>query len=133
MAEPNRITSQNDEWPYSPKFHEFADFLGLPAAKDSKGVYWRGDSKLAKKIEEIYAWGKYASGSEDIVDVMLAVRRLQRDLGINWKGLTLIDHLWGWVQLDTKGQKLTEEIGKVNKEKQLYQNPPELKEEENGR
>lgn len=130
--EPNRVTSANqDEWPYSPKFQEFANFLGLPATKDAKGVNWRYDKKTAEKIEELFAWGKDKSGSEDIVDVMLAVRALQRDLGVNWKGKTLVDHLWGFIKLDTKNAGLDKEKLRVEKEMELYKNPPQQEQPEN--
>lgn len=119
------------EWPYSPRFQEFADFLGLPSNKDSKGIDWRHDEKTAKKIEEIYAWGKNHSKSEDIVDVMLSVRQLQRDLGVNWRGKTLVDHLWGWTQLDTQKQDLQKQTEGLDKEMELHKNPPpqEIKQE----
>jgi len=39
MAEQGAPTkSRADEWPYSPKFQEFATWLGLPAGKDSKNI-----------------------------------------------------------------------------------------------
>lgn len=115
-----RDTLTKDEWPYSPKFQEFATFLGLPAEKDAKGVNWRQDKKMANKMEALYAWGKYRAESEDIVDVMLAVRQLQKDLGVNSRGKTLVDHLWGWTQLDTKTDKLAKQMERIEKEKTLY-------------
>ena len=121
----------NHKYPYDPKFQEFADFLGLPSAKDATGVYWRGNDNVAKKIEELYVWGKEKSKSEDMVDVMLAVRSLARDLGVNYKGKLLVDHLWGFTQLDTKNAKLDSEKLRVEKDMELYKNPlpPSVEEE----
>lgn len=116
-----------DEWPYSIKFHEFATFLGLSSDKDAKGVNWRYDKKTAKKIEELYIWGKRKTGSEDPLDIMIAVKQLNRDLGITFRGKKLVDHLWGYTQLDTKTISLDEAREKVEKEKSLY-----VEKEENG-
>ena len=130
MADTGRNTSMADEWPYSPKFQEFATFLGVPAGKDSKGVNWRHDKKTADKIEKIYAWGKFKSGSDDIVDVMYAVKELRRDLGANFRGITLVKHLSGWTDLDTKTLRLKEEGERVEKEKELLQDPEQPSQEE---
>ena len=129
MGEPNRITRDSDkEWPYSPKFQKFADFMGLPATKDSKGVNWRYDEKTAKRLEEIYLWGKEVADSEDPVDIMYAVNNLRKELGVNWKGKTLTDHLWGYIRLDIKDKLLDKTKMNIAKEKELYQNPPKPEE-----
>ncbi|MHA2069399.1 MAG: hypothetical protein ACXABY_33985 [Candidatus Thorarchaeota archaeon] len=114
-----------DKWPYSPKFQEFATFLGVPASKDAKGVNWRYDKKFARKIEDIYKWGKLYSKSEDPLDIMLSVKQLTRELGVSFRGKTLVDHLWGFTQLDSKTIKLRDEIDQIDKEKQLYEDPIE--------
>jgi len=117
---PNRQTKSDNEWPNSPKFQEFANFLGLTPNRDAKGIDWRYDSKVAKKIEEIYAWGKLRSDSEDPLDIMLEVKRAIRDLGVPYRGKTLVDHLWGWTQLDSKAKGLADEAVRIEKEKELY-------------
>ena len=134
MPDPATLTDHTrlstDEWPYSPKFQEFATFLGLPADKDSKGINWQHDKKTADKIEQIYAWGKARSKSDDPVDVMIAVKQLTRDLGVTFRGKPLVDHLWGWARLDTKSIRLEEKQEGIEKEKSLYQES--LEKEEDG-
>jgi len=126
---PTRETRVSDDWPNSPKFQEFATFLGLPAEKDARGINWRHDKKTAQKIEEIYAWGKLVSDSEDPVEIMLSVKQAIRDLGVQVRGKTLVDHLWGWTQLDSKAQGLRNQIDKIDKEKQLYELYDEITED----
>lgn len=116
-------TRLDDEWPYSPKFHKFADFLGVPSTKDSKGIYWRGDSKLAKKMEELWMWAKERIGSDEPIDIMYAVNQLRKDLGVSWKGKTLIEHLWGWTQLDTKKIAIEKDKELIDKEMEIYKEP----------
>ena len=99
-----------NEWPYSPKFHDFSSFLGLPAAKDSKGIYWRGDERTAKKMEDIYGWGKAKSKSKDHEDVKLSVKKLQGRIGVNWRGKLLVDKLWEYVRMDTQKTQLTKAL-----------------------
>ena len=134
MAEPKTLLDQtridSDEWPRSPKFQKFADFLGLPAAKDSKGVYWRGDAKLAHKMEQVWAWAKEKIQSDDPIDIMYAVNQLRKELGVNWKGKTLVDHLWGYTQLDTKKVIIEKDREKIDKEMEMYKEPPEPEREE---
>ena len=110
-----------EEWPYSPLFHDFATFLGIPTLKDPKGTYWRGDKKTADKIEEIFAWGKRASGSKDPVDVKLAVKALIRHLGVTRKGKELVEHLWGYLRLSHEQERITKEM-------KLYEERKEVKE-----
>src|SRR3990167_5674063 len=121
MAEPTTLTDQTrfdtNEWPYSIKFQDFATFLGLPANKDSKGIYWRGDYKTAKKIEEIYSWGKSATNSDDHIRVKTAIKTLQRKLGTNMQGKSLVDVLWQYTQMATEQAFLDEQLGQLRKEK----------------
>lgn len=120
MTDLSKSDLVKDEWPYSPTFQKFATFLGLTATKDAKGVNWRYDRKTADKIEEIFVWGKKKSKSDDPIDVMLMVKKLKGELGVTFEGKKLVDHLWGFVRLDTKTIEATEEMKRIEKEKTLY-------------
>ncbi len=111
MAQQTNI--EPNEWPYSPKFHDFANFLGLSGAKDSRGIYWRGDEKTAGKVEEIYKWGQASSGSDDHTRIKTQISKLQRNLGTNMRGKSLIDLLWQYTAMNTQVDHLKEEIGRI--------------------
>ena len=120
MTKPDLV---KDEWPYSPKFQEFANFLGVPASKDAKGVNWRYDKKFARKIEKIYQWAKLKTKSDDDLDIMIATKQLIRDLGVSFKGATLVNHLHGFTLLDSQTLQKQEELSTIEKEKELFQDP----------
>ena len=119
-----------DEWPYSPEFQKLANFLGLPASVDSRGIDWSHDDRTVNKIKELHEWGKNKTHSENIIDIMAAIKILTRDLGVTFKGKTLVDHLWGWMQLDTKHAEIDTERLKVEKEMSLYEKYKEKPKEE---
>ena len=98
-------TPIRNEWPYTPEFQDFANFLGLPSEKDSRGINWRYDDKTAKKIEEVYLWGKNKSEGGDHIRTKLAVKELQKQLGVNWKGKTLVDHLWQYITISRSNNR----------------------------
>lgn len=99
-----------DEWPYSPKFQDFADFLGLPADRDAKGVNWRYDDRTAKKIEELYTWGKSKANTDDHDQVKLVVKNLTRGLGVTWVGKSLVDRLWQYVTMEASNPHLSKKL-----------------------
>lgn len=118
LADHTRIDT--NEWPYSIKFHDFATFLGLPADKDSKGIYWRGDQDTANKVEQIYSWAKASSKSDDHTAIKTQVKKLQRHLGTNMQGKSLVDTLWQYTRMNTEMNYLEENIkalgGEVKRE-----------------
>ena len=87
-------------WPFSPKFQDFATFLGIPAERDAKGTNWRFDEKTSKKIEQIYVWGMMKAKSGEHEDIKKAVFDLQRKVGVNWVGKTLVERLWQHTMFD---------------------------------
>ena len=110
-----------DEWPYSPKFQDFADFLGLPADHDAKGVNWRYDDRTAKKIEELYTWGRSKANTNDHDQIKLTVKNLTRGLGVNWVGKSLVDRLWQYITMEATNPHLSKQL---YSEKQPEQRQP---------
>ena len=104
-----------DEWPYNIKFQQFATFLGLTTEKDAKGVKWPHGDLMAKKVEDLYLWGKINSNSIDDDDIKKAVFDLQRRIGVNWIGKSLIDKLWQHVKFDTKVKPTEKQIESLRK------------------
>ena len=131
MTDTGRSTFLSEDWSGSPKFREFAIFLGLNPNRDSRGINYKTEKRLADKMEKIYAWGKLKSGSEDAIDIMITVKQAIRDLGVNFRGETLINHLFGFVTLDTKTIDLDAQKERIEKEKEIYKNPLEEAKEEN--
>ena len=101
-----------DKWPFSPSFQDFADFLGLSPDKDAKGVNWRFDQKTADKMQKIYVWGMVKSKTNDHEKIKEMVYNLQRKIGTNWEGKTLIDRLWQHTMFDTQFKKEVEKLYK---------------------
>lgn len=126
--EPQTLTGHTranvDEWPYSIKFHDFATFLGLPAERDSRGIYWRGDQDTAKKIEQIYSWGRAAAKTDDHVVVKTKVKQLQRHLGTNVVGKSLVDVLWRYTRMNTELNYLKEEVDQMEEGRPRPPTPP---------
>lgn len=130
MAEPTTFAKHTrfdfNEWPYSPSFQDFADFLGLSSDKDAKGINWRFDKKTADKIQRIYLWGKVRAKTDDHEKIKEMVYNLQRKIGTNWEGKTLVDRLWQHTMFDAQFKKQVEKIYKQIEEKE---NKAEEKEE----
>src|SRR3990167_2638520 len=101
-----------DKWPYSPIFQDFADFLGLSAERDAKGMNWRHDQKTIDKIQKIYFWGMVKAQSNDHDKIKEIVYNLQRKVGVNWVGKTLIDRLWQHTIFDTSFKRQIEKLSK---------------------
>lgn len=105
MPEPTNLTGYtkyySKEWPYNPNFQDFATFLGLPAERDFKGTRWNYDKKTAERIEEIYKWGIVKIGGFDHEKIKKVVYQLQRNVGVNWLGKSLVDRLWQYIQFDS--------------------------------
>lgn len=114
----NRITLvENDQWPYNPNFQDFVAFLGLPAEKDSKGTRWNYDQKTAQRIEELYKWGIVKVKSFDHEKVKEVIYNLQKKIGTNWIGKSLVDKLWQYIQFDSNySQKIVEMLNRKKAE-----------------
>ena len=122
----NRFTIHlEDEWPYSPLFQDFANFLGLSAIKDGKGVWWGHDQKVKDRIKEIYQWGVVQSESKDMDKVKIKVYELIRSIGTNWTGQTLVEKLWQHLQFDSSYKAridmLSAQIEEDKKEEKLQE------------
>lgn len=97
-------------WPFSPKFLDFASFLGFNSNKDRKGVHWQYDEKTTNRIEEIYLWGRIMANSSNHEDIKETVYNLKREIGVNWIGKSLVDDLWQYIQFDSKFARKKNEI-----------------------
>ena len=124
MAEPTSITGYTEfnigDWPFSPKFQDFSTFLGLSAERDAKGINWRFDEKTSKKIEQIYVWGMLKAKSGDHDEIKKVVFDLQKKVGVNWVGKTLVDRLWQHTMFDTNFKKEIESFIK-SKQKEIVE------------
>ena len=114
MTEPATLAGHTrfdiNEWPFSPAFQDFADFLGLSPDRDAKGINWRYDKKTADKIQKVYIWGMVKAKTNDHEKIKEMVYNLQRKVGINWEGKTLIDRLWQHTMFDTQFKKEVEKL-----------------------
>ena len=114
MTEPATLAGHTrfdiNEWPFSPAFQDFADFLGLSSDRDAKGINWRYDKKTADKIQKVYIWGMVKAKTNDHEKIKEMVYNLQRKVGVNWEGKTLIDRLWQHTMFDTQFKKEVEKL-----------------------
>ena len=114
-----------EEWPYSPEFKKFAEFLGITAQRDGKGVNWQHDDRTVNKIKTVYEWAKKKSGNEDIVDIMYQVRQYQRQLGGQREGLEALNKIYGYSILEEKKEELVGQQTQVEKEMSLFKEKEE--------
>lgn len=114
--EPTTLTGYTrldlDSWPINPSFQDFANFLGLTAKKDSKGTYWDFDEKTIDKIKKVYFWGMVKAQTNDHEKIKEAVYDLQRKIGTNWEGKTLVERLWQHTMFDTNFKSAVEKLSK---------------------
>lgn len=111
------------DYEIDPRFHEFANFLGLKT-RDAKGTNLKYDTRTLDKLKEVYKWAVVMSGSEEPDNVKTKVYELQRKVGVNWVGETLIGKLWQSVQLDSKYRNKVEKLSE-KKEKKIREEPAE--------
>src|SRR3989344_2296377 len=91
---PGGYTSVNDdEWPYNPKFQEFAKYFGLKVIKDGKGAYWPYDGVTADRLEKLYVWAKKKAGSDDMSKIKLAVQSIADNFSSVEDREELVEHL----------------------------------------
>ena len=138
MAEPSNLTTYTkfeiDKWPFSPAFQDFADFLGLSPDKDSRGINWRYDKKTADKMQKIYVWGMIKAKTNDHEKIKEIVYNLQRKIGTNWEGKTLIDRLWQHTMFDAQFKKEVEKLYEQieTKEEEKKEEPIKVERPEKG-
>ena len=113
------------EWPFSPEFKKFAEFLGITAERHSKGVNWQHDDRTVNKIKTVYEWAKKRIGNDDIVDIMYQVRQCQRELGGQREGLEALNKMYGYSILEEKKEDLTKQQTQVEKEMSLFKEKEE--------
>lgn len=65
-------------------------------------------------LNEVVAWAKEASKSDDRIDVLMAIRWLEGRLGAPRIGRSRLDHIYQWIRLDQVEHR-------ANKEKKLYE------------
>src|SRR4030042_3878176 len=87
-------------------YHRVSDFLGI-SYEDRK------NSRLAEKVSLLFEWGEKTSNSKDRIDALMAIKDLQKRLGIQVVGKEAIQKLWQWVRLDTDRQRIEKEMEAV--------------------
>lgn len=112
-------------WQMNPRFHDLCSFLGL-TERDAKGVNWKADEKTRAKLEDLYMWGALRGNTDDHEKIKEQIHKLQRSVGVNWTGKTLVERLWQHTIFDSKFKKAREEY--FAKKKALKDKPePERK------
>jgi hypothetical protein len=97
----NQTSSAEDttKWRFNPEYHEFADFLGLKADEKS-------DESLAQKLSFLHDY----THATDILDAKIKIMELQKQLGVNYQGKTLVNHLYQYVRLLQQRDSIDKEI-----------------------
>lgn len=109
-----------------PKLYDFMSFLGL-VEEDAKGIDWSFGRKIGDKLERLYLWGKIKSNSDDHEKIKQALYGLQKKMGINSLGKTLVDEMWRYTMIDTAFQKKAESLSKVKSEKPKIEKKEDLR------
>lgn len=86
------IEPVGEAWKLDPKYHRINDFLGV-------NIYDRNDEHLAKKVMAIQSWANQEGGSDDITKALTQISKLQRTLGYQMVGKTLVNQLYQDIRL----------------------------------
>lgn len=100
----------DSSWTQNEKFWKFAQLMGITSQKDSLGISFTEDWRTAKRLEEVYAYGKIKSGSDDPVQAAWAIKDVTRRLGITHRGEQLVDKLWQYVRLSSDRENIEKEL-----------------------
>ena len=107
---PQTFSIGEGDWHYNPKFHDFATFLGLNE-RDAKGVNWKADKTTREKMGQVYLWGALKADTDDHQKIKAEIYKLQRAVGINWVGKSLVDRLWQHTVFDQDFKKKLQRVG----------------------
>ena len=107
---PGGFNVGGDNWPQTPKFQEFAGFLGLHSSRDAKGSSWLYDDKTSKRVKDIYHWGMKVVQEDDISKIKEWTVHVRRQIGTNVKGKELVDNVWKYLRMRDEGERVQREI-----------------------
>lgn len=105
-----------------PRLYDFMSFLGL-VEQDAKGADWNFGRKIGEKVERLYLYGKVMSKSDDHEDIKRVIYDLQRKVGVNWTGKTLVDRLWQHTMLDTSFNRKLARLSEKKKPEPIKEKP----------
>jgi len=88
---------------YNPDYHKLADFLGIDKEK-------RDDLSIAEKLDLIREWGIKKTGSTQLIDTLMAIKKLKRKLGLNLQGETLVKALYKYLRLSLEKETIKKEM-----------------------
>ena len=74
----------------------------------------RREGNLSDKLTFLYNWGRQATGSNNISDIVLALKVAKRDLGINSIKGDLVNKLYRWARLDSKKKDIQKEMSALS-------------------
>jgi hypothetical protein len=102
------------EFKYNPTYHKFAEFLGVDK-------YKRENIEAANKMSFIYDWSKNIVGSESSTKIIKHVSDYIGELGIQFRGNELVNHLYQRARLHA--DRVRQEAREVKKEAEREKQP----------
>lgn len=113
MDSQGQTEALGESWKYDADYHRAADFLGI-------SVYDRQDHKTAQKIATLSDWASHKTGKSDITSVLTEVAKLQKSIGYNGIGKSLVDQLYQNVRISQDSERI-----KTKDEKEVKAKPKE--------
>ena len=93
-----------DDWKYDPAFMKLMNHFSI----ESNDSEWYKD-----KLSVVRDWAKSRSKSDDVVDWLVEIKGLQRQLGFSL-GDKSINEVYRWVRLDQDEQRIKKEKSLLN-------------------
>jgi len=85
------------------EYHRLANLLELDNSE-------REDSGMFDKAKLIHEWGQELVGSNDRLQIQMAIKHLTRTIGTTEKGTKLVNKLYQWIRLDQSRRRIGAEM-----------------------
>jgi len=116
------VTYTDIEFFANPDYLRMANFLGL--SRDS-----REDLSIAEKVDFLAEWARRKTNSDNQTDWMIALKDLQKKLGLNVRGRTLVNELFKYTRLSLQKEDLEKQMVLIGNQKQEKESKEEKSEE----
>ena len=90
----------------------FMDNIEYHRAADGLDINYedRNDSKVSEQVDYLMDYAKEITGKEDRLDLLLALKSIQRSLGYTETGKTGLKKLYNWVRLDSQRRRIEKKM-----------------------
>ena len=99
-------TPDVDSFKFNPDFMRLSEYFKI----DPQESNW-----YQEKLITVLEWAKEKSGSKDIIDALVELKSLERELGTSADLTKRINTVYRWVRLDQDERRIQKEKGLVKK------------------